>query len=198
MNSKVRSFLNWAILLIAVSFAFFGCALAGGSGFNVALREVDLPLPVAVTGDIGTGNNSNRGGSNTINRPADGAQQASAPAPRASGTPTRSVNLSLGVLSTVNIVSGSSVQVSFTASEDGRFRFWSSNNNIAVIAFTDPAFSQCLAGHNTGEDRNFRFERTLITGQTFVFTVAGGETHNACKAHSTVNGNFDIIVRKVN
>jgi len=202
--SKSLKNLGVSIIALAVFLVFSGCF--GGSNIQLSLKEDVAPVRVQYqygSGSGGSGGGGSGGGSASNTRNTDASTPASTPAaaPAAQRTPSGSVNLVLDAAPvTVYVTQGSPVQVSFTAPADGRYRFWSSANSMNVVAFSDATLSGILADCDSGEDRNFSFERSLMAGQTFTFFAA---YRRNCGSHfrdgiGNAAGNFDLVVRKVN
>jgi len=122
------------------------------------------------------------------------------PAKPPKGSPTVKMELILDAApAKIQVVEGSSAQITFTAPENGDYRFVSSNNTMPVGAFSDSTVTRYIANHLSGEDNNFCFERPHTAGETVHFTVSSSTWgHGKIAEHCPrTTGKFDIIVRKV-
>jgi uncharacterized repeat protein (TIGR02543 family) len=83
--------------------------------------------------------------------------------------PTTPITLSLNTPTTVTITSGVAREVRFTAPSAGTYRFESSNRgSLDPIARTS-ASGETVIDDDSAGNLNYRFERTMTSGQTFTF-----------------------------
>jgi len=99
------------------------------------------------------------------------------------------VNLTINTPSTVTITSGSRVEVRYTVSSAGIYRFESSNNGSL-----DPTAYTALVGGSVIDDDsagnlNYWFEQSMIAGQTFTYWSGVFNNHD-------VNGTYSITVTR--